>query len=662
MSGVRLGRDSLSTYEEGIKREWITGNGLGGYASSTVIGAGTRTYHGLLVAAPENSPGRFLLLSSLDEEIAISRGNEEIYKLAAHKYPDVISPAGFEYLSEFIYDPFPVWVYEPGDFIIKKIVFMVHNSNTTCVLYDITSRKEEALLKIFPLVNSRDFHFTTRSGYLSFSQKAGHAGVKLESSNGFTFSLSSNIQYYPDPVWHYNFEYDVEKQRDCNSQEDNFSPGYFESKLKMGTSQIFIVASTDDISSFTLEQVEELYTREVNRQNLLSLNSRLIEPFALKLLRATDAFIVKNPSSGENTVIAGYHWYSDWGRDTMISLPGLFLVPYRYEEARSVLKNFARYCRKGLIPNTFPVFGGEPIYNTVDASLWFIHAVSRYFAYTKNFLFLSDIWDTVETIIDNYHKGTDFGIGMDFDYLIQQGPQLTWMDAKIGEMAVTPRAGKACEINALWYNALKTASNLGILLGKDISPYETLAASVASNFEDVFWNPETNCLFDLIYQDEAGNQVKDPAIRPNQIFAVSLPYTILSPDKEKAIVDRVEKDLLTPFGLKTLSSDDPIYKGQYHGDAVTRDTAYHNGTAWPWLLGAYVKAYRKVHNYSKDSREAMRVLIEGFDTHLETAGLGTISEVFNGDYPHAPGGCIAQAWSVAEILRAYVEDVLDIKP
>ncbi len=251
---------------------------------------------------------------------------------------------------------------------------------------------------------------------------------------------------------------------------------------------------------------------------------------------------------------------------------------------------------------------------------------------------------------------------MDSDYLIQQGPQLTWMDAKIGEWAVTPRAGKACEINALWYNALKTASDLGMHLGKDVSSYETLAAGVASNFENVFWNPETNCLFDLVYLDEAGNQVKDPAIRPNQIFAVSLPYTMLSPEKEKAIVDRVEKDLLTPFGLRTLSRDHPLYKGQYHGDAINRDTAYHNGTAWPWLLGAYVKAYRKVHNYSEESLENMRALLQGFNAHLEIAGIGTISEVFDGDYPHSPGGCIAQAWSVAEIFRAYVEDVLGIKP
>ncbi len=660
MSGVRLGVDSLSTYEEGIKREWITGNGLGGYASSTVIGANTRTYHGLLVAAPRNFHGRVVLLSSLDEEISV---NDETYKLAAHKYPENIASNGFNYLLEYSQNPLPFWVYQPDDFTMKKKVFMVYNSNTTCILYDIESRKEkEALLRIFPLINSRDFHYTARSGYLSFSQKAYPAGVEIESSNGFTFYLSSNLEYHSDPRWHYNLEYDAEKKRGLNSQEDNLNPGYFESKIKPGISRFFIVASTDEISSLNLRKVDELYKRAVNRQNLLVLNSRLTDSFALKLLRATDTFTVKNPSSGENTVIAGYHWYSDWGRDAMISLTGLFLIPYRHEEARSVLMNFARYCRKGLIPNTFPAFGGEPVYNTVDASLWFIHSVSCYFAYTSNFLFLSEIWDTVEAIIENYRNGTDFGIGMDSDHLIQQGPQLTWMDAKIGEWAVTPRAGKACEINALWYNALKIASSLGTLLGKDVSSYDMLADGVASNFESIFWNPETNCLFDLVYKDESGNEVKDPAIRPNQIFAVALPNTMLSLDKEKAIVDRVEKDLLTPFGLRTLSTDHPLYKGQYHGDAFTRDTAYHNGTVWPWLLGAYVRAYRKVHNYSKESLENMRALLQGFDTHLEIAGIGSISEVFDGDYPHSPGGCIAQAWSVAEIFRAYVEDVLEIKP
>lgn len=346
----------------------------------------------------------------------------------------------------------------------------------------------------------------------------------------------------------------------------------------------------------------------------------------------------------------------------MISLPGLLLIPQRFEEAKNILKNFAKHSRKGLIPNAFLTLGGEPIYNTVDASLWFIHAISRYFAYTKDYLFLSEIWNTIESIIDNYRKGTDFGICMDSDYLIQQGPQLTWMDAKIGEWAVTPRAGKACEINALWYNALKIASSLGTLLGKDISSYEALAAGAASSFEDVFWNPETNCLFDVVYRAESGNEVKDPAIRPNQIFAAGLPYTMLSPEKEKAVVDRVKHDLLTPFGLRTLSRDNPLYKGQYKGDAINRDIAYHNGTVWPWLLGTYVAAYRKVHNYSKQSLEEMRVLLEGFNAHLEIAGIGTISEVFDGDYPFSPGGCISQSWSVAEVLRAYVEEVLGVKP
>ncbi|MDI9394559.1 MAG: amylo-alpha-1,6-glucosidase [Euryarchaeota archaeon] len=659
MSGIRLGRDSFNTYEEGIEKEWIIGNGIGGYASSSVIGAGARTYHGLLVAAPQNTSGRVLLLSSLDEELSL---NEEVYPLATHKYPGTVYPGGFNYLSKFILEPSPLWVYKPGDFTVKKKVFMVHNSNTTCILYEVRCRREGAFLRIFPLVNARSFHGTTRSKDISFSQRTETNGVRLESSSGFTLWLSSNLHYHSDPKWYYNFEYDIEKERGLMFQEDNFNPGYFESKLKLGASYFFIAASTENISSLSLEKAEELYSREVNRQNLFAFNSRLTDPFALKLLRATDPFIVKHLLAGEKTIIAGYPWFSDWGRDAMISLPGLVLIPRRFEDAKSILKSFASNCRRGLIPNNFPAFGGEPVYNTVDASLWFIYSLSRYFAYTKDLLFLSDIWETVEEILDNYSKGTDFGIGMDSDYLIRQGPQLTWMDAKVNNIPVTPRAGKACEINALWYNALKTASQLGDLLGKETSSYETFAAGVASNFERVFWNSEANCLYDTVSDDRSGNLIKDPSIRPNQIFAVSLPYTMLSPEKEKAIMDRVEKDLLTPFGLRTLSVDDPSYIGLYKGGPERRDSAYHNGTVWPWLLGPYVGAYRKVQNYSKKSLEDMRALLQGFDTHLETAGIGTVSEVFDGNFPYSPGGCIAQAWSVAEILRAYVEDVLGIKP
>lgn len=694
INAIRLGIDSFSSYEAGIKKEWVIGNGLGGYASSTVIGAGTRTYHGLLVAAPVDSPGRVLVLSSLDEELSEKENSpkDETYRLATHKYPGTIYPRGFNYIKSFSLDPFPEWIFQTKDFSVKKKVFMVYGKNTTIVLYEVNCLKEKGFLRIYPLVNARSFHGTTSSHDISFSQKSERNGIRIKSSNGFVFRLLSNLRYHPKPYWYYNFEYDMEKQRGLAFQEDNFNPGYFESQLSQGVSHFFVAASTEDslesssiacssienastacsflesastacfslenISSINQEIAEELYSRAVSRQNLLAFNSRLSDPFALKLLRAADAFIVKQPVTGDKTVIAGYPWFSDWGRDSLISLPGLTLVTRRFEDARAILKNFARYCRNGLIPNSFPVFGGEAIYNTVDASLWYIHALGRYFAYTKDIAFLSDAWSTVENILENYQKGTDFGIGMDSDCLIFQGPQLTWMDV------VTLREGKACEINSLWYNALKTASQIGTILKKDVTLYETLATRAVSSFEELFWNPEKNCLFDTVSMDKAGNLVRDPAIRPNQIFAVSLPFTFLPPNKEKAIVERVEQDLLTPFGLRTLSKEDRDYIERYLGDPRTRNLAYHNGTVWPWLIGSYVKAYLKVHKNSEESLENMRTLLKNFDTNLESkgGGIGTISEVFDGDDPYNSGGSIAQAWSVAEVLRAYVEDVLGIKP
>jgi glycogen debranching enzyme len=692
INAIRLGIDSFSSYEAGTKKEWIIGNGLGGYASSTVIGAGTRTYHGLLVAAPVDSPGRVLILSSLDEELSEKENSpkDETYRFATHKYPGTIYPRGFNYIKSFSLDPFPEWIFQTKDFSVKKKVFMVYGRNTTIVLYEVNCLKEKGFLRIYPLVNARSFHGTTSSHDISFSQKSERNGVRIKSSNGFVFRLLSNLHYHPKPYWYYNFEYDMEKKRGLAFKEDNFNPGYFESQLSLGVSHFFVAASTEDffegfstacsslesastacfslenISSINQEIAEELYSRAVSRQNLLAFNSRLSDPFALKLLRAADAFIVKQPVTGDKTVIAGYPWFSDWGRDSLISLPGLTLVTRRFEDARAILKNFARYCRNGLIPNSFPVFGGEAIYNTVDASLWYIHALGRYFAYTKDIAFLSDAWSTVEDILENYQKGTDFGIGMDSDCLIFQGPQLTWMDAKIGDLMVTPRSGKACEINSLWYNALKTASLLGTILKKDVTLYETLATKAASSFEKLFWNPEKNCLFDTVSMDKAGNLIRDPAIRPNQIFAVSLPFTFLSPNKEKAIVERVEQDLLTPFGLRTLSKEHPAYTGQYFGGPQNRNLAYHNGTVWPWLIGSYVTAYLKVHKNSKESLENMRTLFKNFDANIESRGggigtggaIGTISEVFDGD----SRGSIAQAWSIAEVLRAYVEDVLGIKP
>lgn len=672
MSGNRLGSEAFSNYEKGIEKEWLVGNGLGGYASSSIIGANSRTYHGLLVAGFREPLGRTLLFSSLDEDLSQEK---EVFHLAAHRYPGTVYPTGFQYLEKFTLAPFPAWTFQAGAFTVKKKLFLVHGKNTTILLYEIKDRRCEnareerkggesprSRIRLNPLVNARSFHRTTRSKDLTFSEKPLKNGVKLESSNGFSFMLFSSLDFHPDPKWYYDFEYDMERKRGLSFQEDNYIPGFFETELKAGTLRFFVAASTEDISSLSLEKAEDLYTKAVYRKNLLAFNSKLSDPFALSLLRATDPFIVRRPAIDRKTVIAGYPWFSDWGRDAMIALPGLCLIPRRFEDAKAILATFAAYSKNGLIPNRFPDFDVEPDYNTVDASLWFVHALGRYYAYTKDVEFLKEVWKSLEAVIEHYRKGTDFGIKMDSDCLIRQGPQLTWMDAKIGDLVVTPRAGKTCEINALWYNALKTASTLGKLLGKDSDVFDSLAKKAAENFEDLFWNPEENCLFDCVFEDEEGRLIKDPAIRPNQVLAVSLPHTMLPSEKEKAIVDRVERELLTPFGLRTLSRAHPDYRGRYHDGPEERDLAYHNGTVWPWLLGPFVSAYMKVNNYSKKSREDMRALLLGFDKHLEEAGVGSISEVFDGDFPYTPGGCIAQAWSISEVLRAYVEDVLGTKP
>jgi len=667
----RLGPEAFSTYGKGIEKEWLVGNGLGGYASSSLIGANSRTYHGLLIAAFGETLGRILLFSSLDEEIS---QNETRFQLAAHRYPETIHPQGFKYLEKFCALPFPVWSFQAGPFTLKKELFMIQGQNTTILLYEIRYREckttkekgdftsSDSSIKLFPLLNARSFHGTTRSHEIDFTQEALKNGVKLKSSNGFSFMLFSNLDFQPDPKWYYNFEYDMERKRGLSFQEDNYNPGFFETQIPKGVTRFFVAASTEDLTSLTLEKAEELYTRAIYRKNLLAFNSKLSDPFALSLLRAADSFIVRKPTIERKTVIAGYPWFSDWGRDALLALPGLCLVPRRFEDAKAILASFAAYRKNGLIPNRFLDSNLEPDYNTVDASLWFIHALSRYYAYTKDVEFLKTLWKSLEAILENYYKGTEFGIKMDSDGLIQQGPQLTWMDAKIGDFALTPRAGKACEINALWYNALKSASTLGKLLGKDTSLFDTLAKKAAENFKALFWNPEENCLFDCVFRNEKGRLIKDSAIRPNQILAVSLPYTLLSPEKEKAIVARVEQALLTPFGLRTLSKEHPEYKGHYRGGPEERDLAYHNGTVWPWLLGPFVTAYIKVNGYSKRSREDMRALLSGFESHLDDAGMGSVSELFDGDYPYAPGGCIAQAWSVAEILRAYVEEILGLKP
>ena len=676
-------------YYAGTSREWLVTNGLGGYASSSVIGANTRKYHGLLVASMKPPVERILLLSSLDEELYIEEEGHasdvhesdvnDIFKLAVHKYPGTVHPEGNKYLDNFSAEPLPEFVYAAGGLTIRKRIVMVHGKNTTIVKYDIENPgRKKAVLKLLPLINNRSIHRLTAASDIPFSQEPFENGTLIKSVDPVSgFSLISDMQYSKDEHWYYDFEYEIEHSRGYPCCEDNFNPGYFELDVSDERSSFFVLASAEPDAYGTsknrtenknkrpdLQAVDELIRKEEERIHNLAAGKNNSDRFLQRLLIAGDSFIVDRKSmrntstnTGTRSIIAGYHWFGDWGRDTMISLPGLTLVTGRFDNARSVLSTFAASCKNGLIPNNFPEDPMDsPAYNTVDASLWFVHAAGRYLDYTDDPGFIEKIWPTIQDITENYRTGTDHGIRMDDDGLIEHSGQLTWMDAKVGTWEVTPRSGKACEINALWYNALVCAADMGEKLGKDVSGLRNNAKLTAESFRKKFHNPEKNCLYDCISGHD--EDWKDASVRPNQVFAVSLTHTMLPEKIEKGIIDIITEELLTPYGLRTLSPADSRYRGTYHGNTEERDEAYHNGTVWPWLLGPYVTAHSKVYGNDPEKKNELRKLLKGLEDHMDEACIGSISEIFDGDEPHEADGCISQAWSVAEILRCYVEDVL----
>ncbi len=646
---------NYADYIAGTRKEWIITNGLGGYASSTVIGANTRKYHGLLIASVNPPVDRKLLLSSLDEELIIG---ENIHKLSVHNYHGAVYPHGNEYLETFRSDPHPAFLYSVAGMKVKKQIMMIYGENTTIVKYEINNPSgEHGIFRILPLVNSRSIHHMTNAKGLSFRQEKSSCGTILTCGDS-SFQICSDLPYEADEHWYYNFEYEVELLRGYPHIEDNFNPGYFDLEINDTDISCFIVAATELDKDLDMKKVLELFKNEEKRNEEPVKRNIKEDVFLRKLTIAGDSFVVERRSTGSRSIIAGYHWFADWGRDTMISLPGLTLATGRFNDARSILSTFAAHCKDGLIPNLFPENASEsPVYNTVDASLWFVHAVGRYLDYTGDIDFAESMWPTIESILDHYRTGTIYDIKMDDDGLIEHAGQLTWMDAKIGNWEVTPRRGKACEINALWYNALVYATKIGKHLEMDVSGYHEIAALAKRSFTEKFWNDEKSCLYDCI-SGFGDSSEKDAAIRPNQIFAVSLPHTVLSHEMEKGIVDVITEELLTPYGLRTLSPDDSRYAGLYKGNPETRDAVYHNGTVWTWLLGSYVTAYAKVYKNLPDLENRLRAFLHMIEKHLDEACIGTISEVFDGDMPYNPGGCVSQAWSVAEITRCYVEDIL----
>lgn len=652
---ILFDRNISGNFNKAIEKEWLETNGLGGYASSTIIGVNTRGYHGLLVSAIKPPAHRMVTLSKVEETVIIDGRR---YEISCNQYPGAIYPEGYKYLDSFRLDPFPTFKYVLEGAVIEKSVFMVHKSNTVFVVYKFTEASKPVSIEIRPLVACRDFHSRMHEYYSTDINVQNENDSVSITMNGVRLSLLLRDGIYRDSsYWYKNLEYVIEAQRGQESHEDLYSPGYFTHELKQGE-DISLIASTENPSLFDLETSR---SHELNRRHIITENPLLESiPEDLRyctscLLKSADQFIVKRDDYP--SIIAGYHWFGDWGRDTMISLPGLTLATEKYEIAKDILKNFARYCDRGMLPNCFPESGEQPQYNSADASLWFIYAVKKYFDYTDDLLFIeSELFDVIKDIILNYREGTRYNIHADDDGLIyagEEGTQLTWMDAKIGDLVVTARRGKVVEINALWYNALRTMEELFNKLGYHGSAqkYTHLAEKTKESFNETFWNEKGGYLYD--YVDDG---YFDNSIRPNQIFAISLPYQVLIQERAKSVLEIVQRELLTPYGLRTLSTNDKKYMGQYNGDQYSRDMAYHQGTVWAWLLGHFITAYVNVNGQDKQTLDFVKSLLVNLThSHLIDAGLGTVSEIFDGDPPHHPKGCIAQAWSIAEILRALVE-------
>jgi predicted glycogen debranching enzyme len=656
---IRFGKDVCRNLESSLPREWLETNGIGGFASGTINGCHTRRYHGLLVAAIKPPVSRFVLLSKFEETLIV---NDRAYELGTNRYPGVVHPQGFQFLTQFRLDPFPIFTFSVEGVEIEKKVFMAQDQNTTVVKYEFREARNAVAvrLELRPLIAFRDYHSLTHKNLtidgrvdvekelISISPYVGLPRLYL--ANNATETKRTGD-------WYRNFEYDAERERGLDFQEDLFNPCVLRFDLKP-QSPAWIIASTQRQNVNAAEQYEEY---EVNRRQQIARRDPLNDDFLASLATAADQYIVSR--GDQKSVIAGYHWFSDWGRDTMIALPGLTLPTRRFDIARSILRTFAQHVDQGMLPNRFPDAGETPEYNTVDATLWFFEAVRAYHAYTGDLAFVHQELYPVLTDIINWHvRGTRYGIKLDAAGLLNSGEpgvQLTWMDAKVGDWVVTPRRGKPVEIQALWYNAICIMEELAACGADDTGRkrYNNMAALPKWSFNRLFWNERGGgYLYDVV-----NGGPPDASIRPNQIFAVSLPHSMLSPKRAKQVVAVVQEHLLTPYGLRSLAPSDPQYRGRYTGDGVSRDGSYHQGTVWPWLLGPFITAYMKVHGGNEAARKQAEEWLAPLKEHLSDGGLGHISEIFEGDAPHRPVGCIAQAWSVAEIRRAAVEDVWGIR-
>lgn len=661
-------------FENSLKKDWLLTNGLGGYSSSTILGINTRKYHGLLVA-PLNPPGnRNLILSKVDE--SFESGGQE-YLIYSNIGKDYISK-GYQYLKSFEKEYVPIFTYEVDGATIKKYICMEHGKNTVCVLYNIKNNEKRTKFKIAPIVNFRDFHTTTPNATFELKQEIKDTKVKLiinnQSQTPIYMKLSEGkyVEHFNDTFR--NMYYLEEEKRGQGAEENLAVPGVFEVKLRANEEKfITFICSLE-------ENIDELDGKTIINKEIIRTTSELYDSYLLDpkkeysdryktLMRdyiiASDNFIAYRPAFALYTIIAGYPWFLDWGRDALIAFEGITLIPRRFQVAKEVLLTFMRDIKYGLVPNGYSGYDGRPLYNSVDASLLLFEQVRKYLEYTHDYEFLKEqLYDTLKKVIEAYINGIDLdgnNIHLDNeDGLLSSGtPQIqnTWMDAKIGDIVVTPRNGKAIEINALWYNTLKIMESFANLYKeKELAKkYAELSKRCKENFIKKFYNKKRKSFDDL---------VGDNSIRPNQLFAIGLHYPVVEPNsaEAKTAFETVTKKLLTPYGLKTLAKGEKCYREIYEGDQIKRDMSYHQGITWPWLLGIYSDSFLNIINAEKSktkkkeleeqySKFAQNVEDTFYNEMYNRSTVGSISELYDSAKPYEAKGAFAQAWSVAEVFR-----------
>lgn len=638
--------------DRALDLEWLETNGLGGFSSGTISGANTRRYHALLLTASHSGRTRYVLVNQIEEWLQI---DGEAYSLSTNVYPDSIHPQGYRHCLSFTSLPWPTWIFECQGARCRREIICVQGHDLVIVRWTLIKPATHAItLRIRPMLTGRDYHALHHENrQFSPISTVTPEWIRWQPYGALppVHSFHTGI-YRHAPDWYRHVQFPREQERGLDYQEDWWSPGEFTFELDAGKEHVL---------AFTSESIDTLNVRELircerNRRMNMYPAPADSDPFVQSLRQATSHYVVRQ--GAKQTVMAGYPWFTDWGRDTFISLPGLCLVTGRYEVAWEIIRSFSSFVSEGMVPNRFPDNGEDPEYNSIDSSLWFIYAIDRYLVYSNDMTRVQLVWPAIKQILDGYRRGTRYHIHMEMDGLISggiPGVQLTWMDAKVGDWVVTQRHGKPVEIQALWMRALDIGARLAMQFGE--AHYakgcrDDRVRAVAS-FRARFWYEDGQYLHDTI----DGPDGHDTSIRPNRIYAISLCDDVLTNEQAKRILEVVEHHLLTPVGVRTLSPHDARYRPRYEGGPLERDGAYHQGTIWPFLLGTFITSWIKTVGSTPENKTVARSFLSGIEQHVHEACIGHISEIFDGDPPHRPRGCPAQAWSMAEPLRALVEDL-----